>query len=260
MLWQLSNATDSQFWIVLINTPSFSAATWSILPGFLALSALFAFVTGRRLRRVSLSALARNERGAATAMDLVLVVPIFLFVMLLIFQWALLMKNTVIVHYAAFTAARSARVHLCPPPANADAARMRAFGGMACTDDRSRQEMAARYALIMASPFDPRLRCEASCNPPQAVVDALARGTGTEQNGLAWQNQARYAFDGPNVEVDAQVIPPGSARAGTPGEPAGKARVRFRHVLLPWMEWTFGNGRRGDGNAYTIIEGEVTLL
>lgn len=248
---------DAEVWQAVWQSPTFLP---NLLPGFAATGTLVLLgwwicrMTSPRMLR----ALWQDQRGAATAMDLALVAPVFVFVMLLILQWAMLMKDTLIVHYAAFAAARSARVHLCPPPANGDMANMSVMGGMACDNDTSQPEMAARYALITASPFGPR-SCDGGCSPPQDVVVALANGTGTQTNLRAWQDQAQYAFDGSNLEIQSELLPV-SAKAGTPGESPARVRVRFRHILLPWMEWTFGNGRRGDGTAYTIIEAEVTVL
>jgi hypothetical protein len=200
--------------------------------------------------------------GMAVAMDLVLVTPIFMFVMLLILQWAILMKDLLLVHHAAYVAARSAKVHLCPGPiGSAGLMKMRALGSLPCTDDHRKAEDAARYVLVTASPFAGSLQCEGGCSPPSAAFEALARGTDTHRNMQAWLAQARYAFDPANVSVRVELTPFAQAGAGeaNPGEQAVRARVSFRHILLPWMEIAFGDGRRTDGTAYSTLVAEVSL-
>ncbi len=200
--------------------------------------------------------------GMAVVMDLVLVTPIFMFIMLLILQWAILMKDVLLVHHAAYAAARSAKVHLCPGlTGSAGLMKMRALGSLPCTDDRRKAEDAARYVLVTASPFTSTLQCEGGCSPPSAAFEALARGTNTERNMQAWLAQARYAFDPANVSVQVESVALAQIAAGddNPGEPSARARVSFRHILLPWMEIAFGDGRRIDGTAYATLVAEVRL-
>ena len=200
--------------------------------------------------------------GMAVAMDLVLVTPIFMFFMLVILQWAFLMKDMLLVQQAAYSAARSAKVHLCPGlGSGAGLLKMRVLGSLPCTDDRQKAEDAARYVLLAAAPMSLSLRCEGACSPPSQAIQALARGTGTDRNMPAWQAEARYAFDPANVSVEVELLPLAQARAGedNPGEQSARAKVSFRHVLLPWMEALFGDGRRSDGTAYAILVAEVQL-
>jgi len=60
----------------------------------------------------------RDEEGAAQALSFVLTLPFFMMIMLLVVQLVELMIGTVVVHYAAFSAARAAVVWI---PARVDA-------------------------------------------------------------------------------------------------------------------------------------------
>ena len=64
----------------------------------------------RRRSRPVLRALRHDERGAAAAVDFILTIPIVLAVVFLIIQFAMLAHASLVVHYAAFASARSARV------------------------------------------------------------------------------------------------------------------------------------------------------
>jgi hypothetical protein len=72
-------------------------------------------VSGAKLRLGMLWQLHRNEVGSVQSLSFVLTLPVFIMIMMLIVQVSQLMIATVVVHYAAFSAARSAVVWI---PAN----------------------------------------------------------------------------------------------------------------------------------------------
>jgi hypothetical protein len=61
-------------------------------------------------RRVTIAALHADERGSVQSLSFVLTVPLFIMLMLLAVQITQLMIGQIVVHYAAFAAARSAAV------------------------------------------------------------------------------------------------------------------------------------------------------
>ncbi len=63
-----------------------------------------------QLRLGRLLTLHRDEAGSIQSLSFVLTLPVFIFVMLMIVQVSQLMIGIVVVHYAAFAAARSAAV------------------------------------------------------------------------------------------------------------------------------------------------------
>src|SRR5580704_7441428 len=63
-----------------------------------------------QLRLGRLLTLHRDEAGSIQSLSFVLTLPVFIFVMLMIVQVSQLMIGVVVVHYAAFAAARSAAV------------------------------------------------------------------------------------------------------------------------------------------------------
>ncbi len=81
---------------------------------FLLLLILAAWVLVRfsraQLRLGRLLNLHRDETGSVQSLSFVLTLPLFMFVMLLIIQVSQLMIGMIVVHYAAFAAARSAAV------------------------------------------------------------------------------------------------------------------------------------------------------
>jgi len=218
----------------------------------------------RRARRpvgeASPGALHADRRGVVVASDFALVIlPVILFT-LGILQTAWLMRETVIVHYAAYAAARSARVHLCPPlPESLALSMMRARGEGDCTDDLGRAEAAARLALVSAAP-PWGIPCLGACEVPEAALSAIARNTGNAARLAALRDQARYAFDADNVRVDVGFVPQFAWLAMTPGaEPPVRARVTFRHYVVYAVGRALGV-RRADGYYYRESTAEVSLL
>lgn len=99
------------------------AVLFNCLPWLILLVALFVCLRllvrldGTRLRLGRLKELHKNQTGAVQTLSFVLTLPFFIMVMLLILQVSQLMIGTIVVHYAAFSAARSAMVWI---PARVD--------------------------------------------------------------------------------------------------------------------------------------------
>ncbi len=273
----ISTALSDDFLAALWRSPTFVAALsgygLALMVAVVAGLAGLGFLRARRRRRPrGLGCLARDgrlagngrhlagdERGVVLAAELVLVVmPVILFV-LLVAQICWMMRETVILHYAAFAAARSARVHLCPPIPDPRAVLRSPMGRAGCTGDRRRAETAARMALVAASP-PWGIPCQSSCVIPREALVAIARETGVSAQSPAILDQARYAFDRANVSVSVDFEPKGLILARQAGEvPPVKARVTFRHYVIYGIGQVFGT-RRSDGYFYRASTAEMTLL
>src|SRR5580704_4573888 len=82
-----------------------------LLAGFAGLW-LLARISGARLELGRLRSLHRSEEGGIQTLSFVLTLPIFMMIVLFIVQVSQLMIGIVVVHYAAFAAARAASVWL----------------------------------------------------------------------------------------------------------------------------------------------------
>jgi len=73
-------------------------------------AALAVRASGARLQLGRLRSLSRDQNGAVQSLSFVLTLPIFMMIMLFILQISQVLIGTIVVHYAAFAAARSAIV------------------------------------------------------------------------------------------------------------------------------------------------------
>jgi hypothetical protein len=233
----------------------------------LGLSLTLWIVLGRRVSLARLHSAVRavhgDSRGAVISADFILAaVPILVFVTLMV-QMTWLMRETIIVHYAAFAAARSAKVQECPLiPAGINAAVL-ASRDILCTGDDRKREDAARYALISASP-PWNVPCLASCKVPDAALRAIARNSGIDERTNAIIKQARYAYDQPNVQLhvsvdDAMLALAGKTRFSPGVRPAMKAELTYRHYIIKWVGKLLGE-RRSDGLYYRETRAIVRLM
>lgn len=259
-----SSILDSAFLEALLRSPTFwLPSNGAALAGTAGLAALLlvlsALLLGTRPGRRARADLAADETGSVTALDLVLVTPLFVLFMFMVFQFAILSKNHLFTHYAAYQAARSARVHFCPiiPLGAADV-----VNRMPCRDSAAagKADLAARLALIPAAPYR-QVRCSSGCAYPDAVLRAVFSTTGQFSLSRAMTRQARYMFDKQNVKVTVQRAPLAMYARGvrSPHVPV-VATVEARFLLLEYAGWVFADGRRSDGNTYTISRAEVSLL
>ncbi len=83
---------------------------WAILIAALACAVLLVRLGGHRPRWSRLKQLHGDQQGAVQSLSFVLTLPLFMMIMMFIVQVSQLMIATVVVHYAAFAAARSAIV------------------------------------------------------------------------------------------------------------------------------------------------------
>lgn len=198
---------DPDFLRALVSAPSFLELVLPALAGLLLLPAATFFWLRRTRRRPARASLARDDRGLAVAADFVITMPLLMATVSMIVQFSSLLHGATFVHYAAYSAARSVRVHAW--------AESFPFIPLSISDEaRLRAERAARYVLIGASPADPGLPLERgtytnSRNEALDYLRVLARG-GASSAALA--RQAGYAFYPQNAKVDVRLVfPPRAA-------------------------------------------------
>lgn len=255
---------DGAFWSSILHSRTFwipedHGALFGTFAIALMLFASMLLLPRLSARRRRISELHGDASGSTTMMDFVLVTPIFVFFMFVVFQFTILAKNHLFTHYAAYAAARSARVYFCP----ALPITIRSIiDPKTCDDDAApgKADLAARLALIPAAPYD-QLKCVGACQPPEEALKALADASGLSKNWRAMRNQARYMFDPQNVTVTVDRAPMAlfAAISRTPHVPV-TAKVEARFLLLEYAGWVFARGQRKDGRYYTISTAEVNLL
>ncbi len=226
---------------------------WQPLTGF-ALGALASLGVALwpllRMQRRRSGSLAHDERGAAAAVDFVLTLPIFITFVSLAIQFAVLLNATLVIHYAAFSAARSARAWVVeeaatsPLPLSSLPIAMPVSGEV-----RQHAESAARMALVAVSPSDPEIAHGGSA--PEQTMRAIATAGGLQARGDAFVAKAGYAFDPQNstVEVEARW------RNGAP-EVTASVSYRIHTGILAGR--ALGSDR-GDGVRALPARAEVTL-
>lgn len=229
----------------------------------------------RRFRMHRLAGLRRDCRGSASAVDFTMTFPFFMFMMLLIVQSAMVVNTSLIVHYAAYAAARSAKVWAWDTSLVAarlerlaeqqiGTKRGRANARFALNGQRARANArkAARYALIAASPVSPRAPSSPGTMPTAALA-GIARGSGMSGREGALIQQARYAFDPANSTVDISRPPITQQLDWFQNADANswplQAKVEYRMRLgVPIVNALLGNA--GSGGYYRWLEAEIVLL
>lgn len=196
--------TDIEFWKVAWLSPTFKESMFYaglLLSVFL----LLIFTSFRYFLKFKdktfgglLLSFKQDKRGSANAVDFVLVIPFFMFMMCLFVQMSMVVNASLIVHYAAYSAARSASVHFCKRSVLAYP--LGYFGGCSVSKAEGPALNAARYVLIAASPVDASI--PSSGNPPSQNLQHIADSYLDRRSPL--MTQARYAFDSRNVSVDVQ--------------------------------------------------------
>ncbi|MDS4068684.1 MAG: pilus assembly protein [Candidatus Competibacter sp.] len=267
-----------EFLPVLLTSPTFWPWTLGLSGLLLALALTGAGIW--RLRWGGQLHVQRNlradESGSANAVDFTLTLPILLVIALLIVQVLVLFNDVLIVHYAAYCAARSARVWYW----DGDLPRIGIITGQAdarwlhnplaarSRDQqtvRQRVEQAARLALIPAAPVVLDIPGQPE-RLPEGALRAMAEAGGHGDRAGPLLRQARYAFDPANSRIDygmvdasrqpliaLDLLKPGEAWPVT-------ATVAFKLCLtLPVAREVLGRDD-GNGRYTTTVTAEVTLL
>ncbi len=266
------SSVNSELFYTLFSSLSFyrTAVWWSVLS--LMLLAIFIWLLWRVRPTINFKHFRSDQRGSSVAVDFVLTLPIFLTLLLLIVQFALMAHTALLVHYAAYSAARSARVWMWdqvdvrPWPRTLPALRSPAARINHHPEVQQRAETAARFALIAASPADPDIQNKPA-GIPRSILTAMANISGLKGREQVLIAKAAYAFDPANsmVKIKAAVSSPAQPGleidASLPGDAwAVTATVVFKMSLdMPIAARLLGSAR-GDGSYYETSTAEVTLL
>jgi len=238
--------TDPGFLHPLLHSPTFYRQVLAPLLLALALPVGGCWVLLRLRRGQRLRQLHGDQGGVAMAVDAVLTLPIFLSMVMLTIQLMLLGNAALVTHYAAFSAARSARVwanaadpdwrHLSPRYA----------------------ERAARLALVAVSPGNPRLPNRNLQPFPESLFSAIARNHGQSHRRQVFLAKARYAFDQDNVVVTLTHGEPRQLAYAVLPRPA-RARVTYQVYLNVPFGWILARDR-GDGVRTRPVSAEMEVL
>ncbi len=245
-----------EFLGALANSPTIASAVglWGgLLLGSVLAAATLALILLRRLRWRGLHA---DTRGVAAAVDFTLTLPLFLTVVILAVQFAVMLNGAMIVHYSAFMAARSARVWIGEAAWGLPLARR---VPTVTAEARSRAADAARFALIAASPADGEIASSGG-RVPTRILREIARSGGLPGRSDVLIRKARYAFDPRNVNVEIGL--PLVRRVGavvSNQAPPVTATVKYRQVTGILIGRVFGQDR-GDGVHYVPVAATVSLL
>ena len=177
----------------------------------------------------------RDRRGAAAAVDFILTIPVVLAVVFLIVQFAMLSHASLVVHYAAYASARSARVWYWDYDtafidgvfgvAGIDPAFLKnqlAGRLLANSDDAQKEaEYAASFALIPIAPGSypsgaaGNTRLDDSTRRLITEISKLSNDTTRVPGKLTpvdrpsvMRRKAAYAFSGRNTEVSVHPVNP----------------------------------------------------
>lgn len=129
-----------------------ACAPWAalLLAALVALR-LLAALSGARLRPMAVRSLHRDETGAVQSLSFVLTLPAFVMIMMLIVQVSQLMIGTMVVHYAAFAAARAAIVWI-PAETNILDEGANRISSYAPDEDVGIEGEGARYTIAPSGP------------------------------------------------------------------------------------------------------------
>lgn len=235
--------TDPRFLQALLGSASFyrSVVIHTLLALLLVVTGAWLLGRGWRWRR--LARLHADRGGVAMAVDAVLTLPIFLAMVMLAIQFMLLANAALITHYAAFSAARSARVWF--NEANADYHWRTSLEA----------ERAARLALVAASPANPRVPVRRPLPFPESLFRGMAVASGYPGRQGVFLRKARYAFDRDNVAVN---LAPVDLPSGIIPRRV-HARVSFQVYLNVPFGWVLGTDR-GDGVHTRAVVAEMVVL
>jgi hypothetical protein len=213
-------------WEALLDSPTF----WSevVLRGALILGLFISvcFVLlylSRRRRRMGEAGFFKDERGNWT-IEFVLMAPLMTIFFVVLGQMTILMRTALVVHYSAYNAARSARVHMpsicgtlakVQPNLSNSCGAVNQFGDFVELNKRAPRpvsrnyqeiaERAAQKTLVSASPVNKRLACSAGggCDVPD-FFDKIPFQSQLKEASLVSANRQRasYAYDPENLNLE----------------------------------------------------------
>lgn len=215
------------------------------------------------------------------SLEAVLAFPVVLLCAGVVTQSMLLAQNRTYVEQAAYAAARSAMVHLCPPDDifRALTSSWTQILEQDCTPNPQKWEDAARWALVSASPSSDFAVNRGTCQPVEAGVELLTghpmrsaaedifRGSVTPRDlTTAIENRICYAFETDNVHVEVDwkrdwISTLSRVFSGHPnvGTLPVEATVTFRAPLTTPIQRLLADGERSDGTRWREMTATVVL-
>lgn len=246
----------------LLNTETFWQQTLVYLLGALfCASSLFLLVIWRWrfFKPDGFRKLIHSESGAAVAVDFTLTIPIFMSLILFMIQLALMANASLIVHYAAFSGARAAKVWMVEKDhgfAELDCCGVSGFaaidsfiglvGEFRGDDETARRvRVAVSVPLVSISPANPRFGPRNPGSAFNASQMSELFGIIRPQNKDMLMRKAHYAFDESNTKIeygllDEDLFQSGLDLAGILGDvPVGSiaslpvhTEVSYRYTLI----------------------------
>ncbi len=265
----LFNLTGTAWWAFALDTP----LAWRCALILLVVTPIVAWLWVRLVRlgwhaRSSAGAARRRETGTATV-EFALVFPVLLVLVLTLIQTTLVFTGNLFVHYAAFSATRSAIVEL---PRDAGAEDENQIAGQ----QSDKLEVVRRAAVMAMLPVSgPGRSDRASLTPAVEELYALeGRDTPRWANTLL-DRRFGYAEDHTEVTIHRAGVENGETRfvamspgVGTGGEPLGPrdavaVEVRHRlHLSVPFVSRIFSDGTHsvaGRSERYASIRARFIL-
>jgi hypothetical protein len=247
---------------VLLASPTFWTGTVLMSVAATCCAVLLALLL-RGARRRRLRSLHSDEAASAAALDMTLVFPIAVLIACVTVQFALLANASFVTHYAAYSAARAARVHLWNPRpirsfARALETRERRLATLALINDGAADSNAFRAACLSLAAVAPS---SGAVGREPAMVRSVAPflqrlGVETRGSGTAvLRRKVGYSCRPSNTQVDVGITNLSTAGLLLPRPPTlieslpvtAEVSYRYRLTLPPGALF----GIRGRDGHYT---------
>ncbi|MEM1267691.1 MAG: hypothetical protein AAGI50_16925 [Pseudomonadota bacterium] len=196
-------------------------------------------------------------RAGSVALEGALVLPVALLLFAAAAQYHAFASARVFTEQAAYAAAQSALVYLCPEPAERSPGAV--LGALDCDDEAERWRNAARWALVPAAPSSGQGGFGSDCDASAPGSDALAAAGLPGSYDPALRNRLCYVHGAGTVEVEAVWIDTPTARPGDPVFRAVRATVRFQAPITAPIGRLFSDGQHADGLPWAWSTAEVVL-
>ena len=202
-----------------------------------------------------------KRRRGSVSLEAVLILPMMLVLFGAVSQVMILAQSRVHVEQAAYAAARSALVHMCPP-FNVVAmlkSPIAAIASFNCQDNPQKWEDAARWALVAAgSPSSAAFG--RGCPDIRAGQQLMAGSNQLDGYDAALAAAMCYAYEPGTVSVsvnwETSLLSQLSGQTVIPVT----ATVTFQYPLSTPFRRFVDDGQRGDGTYYKTATATVTLL
>ena len=223
---------------------------------------------------------ATKQCGAAAAVDFVLTLPIFMLVIFLVIQFALVANASLHIHYAAYSAAHSARVYYFDTSTSAARGLQLINIDNALTISKANAKKAEKKALDAArmaliSVGSPKTDLISNPDTQSDAWKSIATYTSTlaKQDGTSkvdvFNRKASYSFDNSNLSLDVgldldlkQAIVGGITAKNIfqVTEWPVKANITYKYILaLPLAGKIFGT-KGSHGFYYRNLNANVSVL